>query len=93
MIVVKNNNINIFIVVMIKIIYSSKIFLMIMIMIIIMKSTKVQNVGTIWLSWNVVTLGLKTPLHVLGEHTGMKTELYQSNIKIQGFIYRASVQH
>ena len=32
----------------------------------------------------IVTFGLKTPLHVLGEHTGMKAELYQSNIKIQG---------
>ena len=32
-------------------------------------------------------------LHVLGEQTGMKTELYQANIKSQGFIYRASFQH
>ena len=28
---------------------------------------------------------------VLGEHTGMKTELCQCNIKIQGFIYGAHV--
>ena len=32
-------------------------------------------------------------LHVLGEHTGMKTELYQTNVKSCGFIYRASFQH
>ena len=32
-------------------------------------------------------------LHVLGEHTGMKAELYQTNVKSQGFIYRASFQH
>ena len=30
---------------------------------------------------------------VLVEHTGMKTELYQRKIKIQGVIYRASFQH
>ena len=28
--------------------------------------------------WNIVTFGLKTPLHALGEHIGMKTELYQT---------------
>ena len=32
-----------------------------------------------------MTFGLKIPLHVLGEHIGMKTELYQINIKIQEF--------
>ena len=41
----------------------------------------------------LIKFGLKTPLHVVGEHTGMKTELYQSNIKIQGFISRASFKH
>ena len=25
-------------------------------------------------------------LHVLGEHTGVKTELYQTNVNSQGFI-------
>ena len=33
---------------------------------------------------NVVTFGLKTSLHVLGEHNGMKTELYRTNNKSQG---------
>ena len=46
----------------------------------LMKSTKVQNPQR----------NLTEMLHVLGEHTGMKTELYQTNIKSQGFIYRAS---
>ena len=32
-------------------------------------------------------------LHVLGEQTDMKTELYQTKVKSQGFIYRASFQH
>ena len=32
--------------------------------------------------YNIVTFGLKTPLHVLGKHNGMKTELYQTNAKI-----------
>ena len=32
----------------------------------------------------LVTFGLKTSLHVLGERNGMKTELYQTNGKIQG---------
>ena len=45
-----------------------------------MKSSKVRN--------------LTEMLHVLGEHTGMKTELYQTNVKSQVFIiYRASFQH
>ena len=35
-----------------------------------MKSTKEQTLSV------TVTFGLKTPLHALGEHTGMKTELY-----------------
>ena len=35
---------------------------------------------------------VQTP-HVLGEQTDMKTELYQTNVKSQGFIYRASFQH
>ena len=52
------------------------------------KSTKVQTLGPICL-----TFGLKTPLHALGEHTGMKTELYQTNVESQVFIYRASFQH
>ena len=30
---------------------------------------------------NVVTFGLKTFLHVLGEHNGTKTELYRTNAK------------
>ena len=38
-------------------------------------------------------LNLTVMLHVLGEHTGMKAELYQTNVKGQGFIYRASFQH
>ena len=29
-------------------------------------------------------------VHVLGKHISKKTQLYQSNIKIQGFIHRAS---
>ena len=32
-------------------------------------------------------------LHVLGEQTDMKTELYQTKVKSQRFIYRASFQH
>ena len=43
---------------------------------------------------NVATFGLKQPLHALGEHTGMKTELYQTNVKIRGSpIKIASFQH
>ena len=53
-----------------------------------MKNTKVQTLTTIWLNWNV-NFELKTPLHISSERTGMKTELNQTNIKIQGFIYRA----
>ena len=49
-----------------------------------MKSTKVQTLGA---------FRLKTPLHALGEHTDMKTELYQTNVKSQVFIYRDSFQH
>ena len=32
-------------------------------------------------------------LHVLGEQTDMKTELYQTKVKSKGVIYRASFQH
>ena len=39
---------------------------------------------------NVVTFGLKTYLHVLGEHNGIytytKTELYRTNTKSQGLV-------
>ena len=35
---------------------------------------------------NVVTLGLKTPFHVLGEYNGTKTELYQTNAKNLGLV-------
>ena len=83
---------------------------------IFMKSTKMQTLGAILLSLNVVTFGLKTPLHVLGActyacmhhqciciacircmyircmYTVMETEMYQSNIKIQNFIYRPLLQ-
>ena len=36
--------------------------------------------------WNVVTFGLKTSLHVLGEHNGTKTELYRTNANSHGFV-------
>ena len=36
--------------------------------------------------WNAVTFGLKTSLHVLGEHNGTKTELYRTNTKSQGLV-------
>ena len=36
-----------------------------------------------------LTLG-KLATMVLGEHTAIKTELYQTKVKSQGFIYRAS---
>ena len=36
---------------------------------------------------NIGTFELKTPLHALGEHTGMRTESHRTNIKIHGFIY------
>ena len=42
---------------------------------------------------SMITFGLKRALHALGEQTGRKTELYQTNIKGQGFIYAASFQH
>ena len=29
---------------------------------------------------------MKTPLHVLGEHNGTKTELYKTNAKSQGLV-------
>ena len=32
-------------------------------------------------------------VHALGEHTGMKTELYQTNIKSQEFIYGVAFQY
>ena len=35
---------------------------------------------------HVVTFGLKTSLHVLGEHNGTKTELYRTNTKSQGLV-------
>ena len=44
-----------------------------------MKSTKLRNFIEM--------------LRVLGEHTGMKTEFYQANVKSQGSIYGASFQH
>ena len=34
----------------------------------------------------IVKFGLKTSLHVLGEHNGTKTELYRTNAKSQGFV-------
>ena len=49
-----------------------------------MKSTKVQTLGTINFDKNKVTFGLKTCLHVLGEHNGTRTELYLTNAKSQG---------
>ena len=51
---------------------------------ILMKSTKVQTLRKILL--NVITFGLKTSLHVLGEHNGTKTELYRTNTKSQGLV-------
>ena len=33
--------------------------------------------------FNIVTFGLKTSLHVLGEHNGTETELYRTNAKSQ----------
>ena len=38
----------------------------------------------------IVTFGLKTPLHALSEHTGLKTELYETNVQSHGFIYKAT---
>ena len=35
---------------------------------------------------HVVTFGLKTSLHVLGEHNSTKTELYRTNTKSQGLV-------
>ena len=35
---------------------------------------------------HVVTFGLKTSLHVLGEHNGTKTELYRTNAKSHGLV-------
>ena len=49
-----------------------------------MKSSKVQTNPR---------RNLTEMLHVLGEQTGMKTELYPTNVKGKGFIYRASFQH
>ena len=37
----------------------------------------------------IVTFRLKTPLHVLGEHNGTKTELYRTNTKSQEGLFRA----
>ena len=34
----------------------------------------------------IATFGLKTSLHVLGEHNGMKTEFYRINTKNQGLV-------
>ena len=34
----------------------------------------------------IVIFGLKTSLHVLREHNGMKTELYQTNTKSQDLV-------
>ena len=42
---------------------------------------------------NIATFGLKTSLHVLGEHTGTKTELYHNNVKSHKVICRALLQH
>ena len=47
-----------------------------------MKSTK----PSAQFDWNAVTFGLKTSLHVLGEHNGTKTELYRTNTKSQGLV-------
>ena len=40
----------------------------------------------------LVIFGLKTPLHayVLGEPISIKNELYKTNVKSKGFIYRTS---
>ena len=54
-----------------------------------MKITKVQTLGAILLKC-VAKFELKTPLHALGEHAGVKTELYQTNVKSHAFI---SFQH
>ena len=50
-----------------------------------MKSTKVQK-PLAQFDRNVVTFGLKTYLHVLGEHIDTKTEFYQTNAKSQGLV-------
>ena len=55
--------------------------------------TKVQTLSAIWLKyWNI---WIENTLHVyvLGEHTSMKNELYQTNVKSQGVIYRTAFQH
>ena len=38
---------------------------------------------------NIGIFGFKTPFHVLGEHSGMN-ELYQANVKSEGYICIAS---
>ena len=45
---------------------------------------KVQTLEEITFGLKAPLCVLQTPLHVLGGHTGMNTELYQSNVKIQG---------
>ena len=42
---------------------------------------------------NIGIFKLKTPLHALSEPIGMKTELYQTDVKIQGFINEALFQY
>ena len=57
--------------------------------------------GNLFLSYIIIYYYIKKKkkkkktemLHVLGEQTGMKTDLYKTNVKSQWFIYRASFQH
>ena len=52
----------------------------------------INSTNAIWLKyWNVIIFGLKTPLHVyvIGEHTSMKNELYQTNVKVRDL----SIEH
>ena len=44
-----------------------------------------QTFGTILLKCSVI-FGLKTSLHVLGEHNGTKTEFYRTDTKSQGLL-------
>ena len=49
-----------------------------------MKGPKAQSLMIMQFDRNVATFGLNTTLHASDEYTSIKTELYQSNIKITG---------
>ena len=58
-----------------------------------MKSTKVQTLGGIWRKYRNIWIENTFHAYVLGEHTSMKNELLQTNVKSQGVIYKTSFQH